>query len=490
MAAVSHELEELLDDLRLGRVELGVKVVDTLFRGVELYGLLLLSEKGEAQEPAQAVEEFLAALATLTHRASDDGAGLLPQYELDSNVLGVLTEYEEHRLRTNMKAGVSLYRINVHLALVTIDTVLEDIKAAARPHGEIITYLPSGTGADADHIDLGDPDGEPLPPRSAAGRLPRARRRRRACEAAWVRRSEREVSGAGDHTGCTHPRRRRPERDAGATRSFQHSRGRRRHQVHGIDAAAHRPSPRARDGGARRAKPGPGRFAPLGEPDGAGRHTQARQPDERRRRARHGPRVARANDRASQDRAAAPRVGERAASPAASVRAPPDADAERHPRGAHGPPRPGLREAGAGRTAAVARKRQGGQPRHHGGRDGDRQAHRRGAVRPAHAHDPQRHRPRRRVTRGADQGRQAFGRDGGPERIPEGQPRPHRGGGRRTGHEPRSAARHGDPARPPEAKRGGGALDARDLQSRVPPGLHHQGVGEQPVGARRRDGTS
>src|SRR5580658_465340 len=48
MAAVSHELEELLDDLRLGRVELGVKVVDLLFRGVELYGLLLLAEKGEA----------------------------------------------------------------------------------------------------------------------------------------------------------------------------------------------------------------------------------------------------------------------------------------------------------------------------------------------------------------------------------------------------------------------------------------------------------
>src|ERR1700679_4116590 len=38
MAAVSHELEEALDDLRLGRIELGVRVMDLLFRGVELYG--------------------------------------------------------------------------------------------------------------------------------------------------------------------------------------------------------------------------------------------------------------------------------------------------------------------------------------------------------------------------------------------------------------------------------------------------------------------
>jgi len=154
MAAVSHELEELLDDLRLGRVELGVKVVDLLFRGVELYGLLLLSEKGEAPEPTRVVEDFLFALGDLTHRGAAGSAGQVAQYEIDSSVLGVLTEYEEHRLRTNMKAGVSLYRIHVRLALTTIDTALDDIKAAARPHGEIITYLPSGDGSDPDRIEL------------------------------------------------------------------------------------------------------------------------------------------------------------------------------------------------------------------------------------------------------------------------------------------------------------------------------------------------
>jgi len=154
MAAVSHELEELLDDLRLGRVELGVKVVDLLFRGVELYGLLLLAEKGEAPEPTRVVEEFLFRLGELTHQGGTGGASQVAQYEIDSSILGVLTEYEEHRLRTNMKAGVSLYRIHVALALTTIDTALDDIKAAARPLGEIITYLPSGSGSDADRIEL------------------------------------------------------------------------------------------------------------------------------------------------------------------------------------------------------------------------------------------------------------------------------------------------------------------------------------------------
>jgi two-component system, chemotaxis family, sensor kinase CheA len=154
MAAVSHELEEALDDLRLGRVELGVRVMDVLFRAVELYGLLLLAEKGQGAEPTKEVEALLVELGQLVQRGDHSPQNQLAHYEIDPSVLGVLTEYEEHRLRTNIKAGVSLYRIHVQLALSTIDTALEDLKAAARPHGEIITYLPSAAGSDVDSIGL------------------------------------------------------------------------------------------------------------------------------------------------------------------------------------------------------------------------------------------------------------------------------------------------------------------------------------------------
>src|SRR5262249_62279824 len=45
MSSLSHELEELLDHLRLGRVELTPSVLDLLFRSVELYGRILQVEK-------------------------------------------------------------------------------------------------------------------------------------------------------------------------------------------------------------------------------------------------------------------------------------------------------------------------------------------------------------------------------------------------------------------------------------------------------------
>src|SRR5262249_11618795 len=78
----------------------------------------------------------------------------LGAYDLDTGVLSVLTEYEEHRLRTNIEQGVPLYRLRVRFSLTSIDSDLEELKARAKPIAEIITYLPSMEGGDDDAIDL------------------------------------------------------------------------------------------------------------------------------------------------------------------------------------------------------------------------------------------------------------------------------------------------------------------------------------------------
>ena len=154
MAGLSHELEDVLDDLRLGRLELNAAVLDLLFQAVSLYGRILASESGETPDPAAEVEQLLVALGQFSQRRAGGGAGVVSQYDLDPGLLGVLTEYEEHRLRTNIQQGQGLYRIRVRFSLATIDSALDDLKAKARPHGEIITYLPTGSGADIDTIEL------------------------------------------------------------------------------------------------------------------------------------------------------------------------------------------------------------------------------------------------------------------------------------------------------------------------------------------------
>ncbi len=154
MSGLSHELEEVLDDLRLGRIDLTPRVLDAVFRAVELYGLLLAAERGSGSDPSSEVEALLVSLGEVSHRGRAGGASPVAQYELDPGLLGVLTEYEEHRLRTNIQSGMSLYKLRVQFPLATIDTALDELKVTARPHGEIITYLPTGGGAEADAIEL------------------------------------------------------------------------------------------------------------------------------------------------------------------------------------------------------------------------------------------------------------------------------------------------------------------------------------------------
>jgi two-component system chemotaxis sensor kinase CheA len=152
MSTLSHELEGLLDSLRLGRVELNARVLAVLFRAVELYGSLLQMEKDGRDQPMPEIDELIRELS----RGAGQAAAPSPigQYELDPGLLAVLTEYEEHRLRTNIAQGLRLFRLRVQFQLATIDQALDDLKATAKPHGEIITYLPTGAGADADSIEL------------------------------------------------------------------------------------------------------------------------------------------------------------------------------------------------------------------------------------------------------------------------------------------------------------------------------------------------
>src|SRR5882724_11751396 len=152
MASLSHELEELLDNLRLGRTELTSEVLDLLFRSVELYGTILQAEKEGRDQAIPQVEELKHDL----QRSLNDGveAASSDQYELDPGLLAVLTEYEEHRLRANIAQGQRLYRLRVQFQLATIDQALDELKATAKPYGEIITYLPTGAGADEASIEL------------------------------------------------------------------------------------------------------------------------------------------------------------------------------------------------------------------------------------------------------------------------------------------------------------------------------------------------
>lgn len=153
LGALTHELEDLLDELRLGKVPMSYESLDVLFRGIEVASRLLNQEKSGGPDLSEDVRSVLKMISGLSSKKKDTPEQG-PEYDLDPGLLGVLTEYEEHRLKENISQGVGLFRMRVDFPLLSIDTALEELKTKARPFGEIITYLPTGGASSMDRIEL------------------------------------------------------------------------------------------------------------------------------------------------------------------------------------------------------------------------------------------------------------------------------------------------------------------------------------------------
>jgi len=153
MSALTHTFETKLDELRLGKIPLTAQVLDRLFRAVELVGRLLAAARATGRDDDPELAKFVAELEGTEVRAPEAGPSL-GDYDLDPGLVSVLTEYEEHRLRHNIQIGTPLYRLRAKFPLLTIDKGLDELKSKAKPLGEIITYLPSGSTSDDDSLEL------------------------------------------------------------------------------------------------------------------------------------------------------------------------------------------------------------------------------------------------------------------------------------------------------------------------------------------------
>lgn len=151
--ALSHRVEDVLDDLRLGRLEPSSPVLDVLFRAVDVFLEVLKAERDGSDAVPRGADQLLNQIKGLRGSVPAEPVAF-DAFEFDSGTLGVLTEYEEHRLRTAVEAGFGLYRLRAQFDVMTIDTALDELKLKATRHGEIITYLPAGESTSLDVIEL------------------------------------------------------------------------------------------------------------------------------------------------------------------------------------------------------------------------------------------------------------------------------------------------------------------------------------------------
>ncbi len=138
--AFSHELENLLDDLRLGKIGLDIETVDFLFRSLDA---LEETVRAIGEGTDLDAETHIDAIRKFRTGTGGDRKDDILKGKIDERITRVLSEYEEHRLRTNMEEGNVVYSLRKVFALNDFDQRLSEITSLIKEKGELISTLPT-----------------------------------------------------------------------------------------------------------------------------------------------------------------------------------------------------------------------------------------------------------------------------------------------------------------------------------------------------------
>lgn len=147
MANLSHALEDTLDLLRLGRISLTDEV---LYCVMSAHSLLvrILSSKGEG--------DFSGDITSLKARLAESHVKKArTREEISKELLSVLTEYEEHRLREGLREGKNVFIVDAKFPITSFDKGYAALVDLLKTKSEVIATLPSSkTGKETLHFDI------------------------------------------------------------------------------------------------------------------------------------------------------------------------------------------------------------------------------------------------------------------------------------------------------------------------------------------------
>jgi two-component system chemotaxis sensor kinase CheA len=145
--SLAHEFEDILDDLRLGRLAFDEEATSALQEaGAGLAALVAGGARGTVtQDDFDRLSELLTSITRLSQtRARKDDSELIGLSERERHLL---TEYEQHRISENLSAGRTFYAIIVQLEVGTLDTQYRALTSKLAERGELITTLPETASA-------------------------------------------------------------------------------------------------------------------------------------------------------------------------------------------------------------------------------------------------------------------------------------------------------------------------------------------------------
>lgn len=149
IADLSHALESLLDEIRLGKVDISEDVVKFLFNNIDILRSIM---EGLNQDKEQDVSGHLKNIEVFRNSLTSRTKGPELKGLIDEALLMVLSEYEEHRLKTNIHEGKGVYLAKAVFSLADFDKSLEELTKLIKSKGELISTLPTSSNMPPDSI--------------------------------------------------------------------------------------------------------------------------------------------------------------------------------------------------------------------------------------------------------------------------------------------------------------------------------------------------
>lgn len=156
ISELSHNLENLLDWLRLGKIPLNQQLMPVLFDSHDLLTSLVRAlSDGENHSKSNEIAACISKInARLAPPEKPGGSSPLESLGLSEQVTGALTEYEEHRLLDNISKGRTIFNVHTSFDLCTFDQELAAVTDILKTCGEVVSTLPSVGGNIETHIDF------------------------------------------------------------------------------------------------------------------------------------------------------------------------------------------------------------------------------------------------------------------------------------------------------------------------------------------------
>jgi two-component system chemotaxis sensor kinase CheA len=144
ISELSHNLEDMLDRLRMGKIAINRDLIDLLYDSIDSLNRLILAISDPSLEGLVDVQQLTSRIHQMaTSQPQQAAADPFSELTLDDQTKRSLTEYEEHRLLENVKSGNQVLSIEVTFDFSDFDDKLRALTAKLTESGEVISTLPA-----------------------------------------------------------------------------------------------------------------------------------------------------------------------------------------------------------------------------------------------------------------------------------------------------------------------------------------------------------